>query len=125
MGSQAPQSQAAMLATITSDLDKIAPRFEMQPEQIEIIQTPSEFYQTLKVGCLAFIYDSGFLIWYEPIFGYCYYVNLTISFFLQSQFVSLPEHSSFSWISPQYTSISHFSPSPSPSDLETNSPRTM
>ncbi|KAL6160338.1 CDP-diacylglycerol--glycerol-3-phosphate 3-phosphatidyltransferase [Exserohilum turcicum] len=48
MGSQAPQSQAAMLATITSDLDKIAPRFEMQPEQIEIIQTPSEFYQTLK-----------------------------------------------------------------------------
>ncbi|XP_014553894.1 hypothetical protein COCVIDRAFT_106381 [Bipolaris victoriae FI3] len=48
MTSQVPQSQAAMLATITSDLDKIAPRFEMQPEQIQIIQTPAEFYQTLK-----------------------------------------------------------------------------
>jgi len=50
MTSQVPQSQAAMLATITSDLDNIAPRFEMQPEQIQIIQTPAEFYQTLKVG---------------------------------------------------------------------------
>jgi CDP-diacylglycerol--glycerol-3-phosphate 3-phosphatidyltransferase len=44
------QSQASMLATITTDLDKIAPRFEMQSEQIEILQTPAEFYQTLKVG---------------------------------------------------------------------------
>lgn len=39
-----------MLATITTDLDKIAPRFEIQPDQIEILQTPAEFYQTLKVG---------------------------------------------------------------------------
>ncbi|KAF2727712.1 hypothetical protein EJ04DRAFT_398347, partial [Polyplosphaeria fusca] len=37
-----------MLATITSDLDKIAPRFDMAPEQIRIIQTPAEFYETLK-----------------------------------------------------------------------------
>ncbi|KAF1947047.1 CDP-diacylglycerol-glycerol-3-phosphate 3-phosphatidyltransferas-like protein [Clathrospora elynae] len=43
-----PQSQASMLATITTDLDKIAPRFEIQPDQIQIIQTPAEFYQTLK-----------------------------------------------------------------------------
>jgi hypothetical protein len=50
MASPVPQSQASMLATITTDLDKIAPRFEMQPEQIEILQTPAEFYQTLKVG---------------------------------------------------------------------------
>ncbi|EUC42889.1 hypothetical protein COCMIDRAFT_7613 [Bipolaris oryzae ATCC 44560] len=48
MAPQVPQSQAAILATITSDLDKIAPRFEMQPERIQIIQTPAEFYQTLK-----------------------------------------------------------------------------
>jgi hypothetical protein len=41
-----------MLATITTDLDKIAPRFEIQPDQIQIIQTPAEFYETLKVGCL-------------------------------------------------------------------------
>ncbi|CAI6333289.1 unnamed protein product [Periconia digitata] len=42
------QSQASMLATITTDLDRIAPRFEVQPEQIEILRTPSEFYETLK-----------------------------------------------------------------------------
>lgn len=39
-----------MLATITTDLDKIAPRFEIQPEQIEILKTPTEFYETLKVS---------------------------------------------------------------------------
>ncbi|CAE7009564.1 hypothetical protein HRS9139_01594 [Pyrenophora teres f. teres] len=48
MAASTPQSQASMLATITSDLDRIAPRFEMRPEQIEIIQTPTEFYETLK-----------------------------------------------------------------------------
>lgn len=50
MASSAPQSHASMLAPITADLDKIAPRFEIQPEQIEILRTPSEFYETLKVG---------------------------------------------------------------------------
>ncbi|KAF2106777.1 hypothetical protein BDV96DRAFT_590392 [Lophiotrema nucula] len=48
MPSSAPQSQASMLATITTDLDKIAPRFELQPDQIRIIKTPAEFYDTLK-----------------------------------------------------------------------------
>ncbi|KAF2008844.1 hypothetical protein BU24DRAFT_359589 [Aaosphaeria arxii CBS 175.79] len=48
MSSTTPQSQASMLATITTDLDKIAPRFEVQPEQIQVLQTPSEFYETLK-----------------------------------------------------------------------------
>ncbi|KAF2678968.1 CDP-diacylglycerol-glycerol-3-phosphate 3-phosphatidyltransferas-like protein [Lentithecium fluviatile CBS 122367] len=48
MSSSAPQSQASMLATITTDLDKIAPRFEIPPEQIEILKTPAEFYETLK-----------------------------------------------------------------------------
>lgn len=50
MASSVPQSQASMLATITTDLDRIAPRFEMQPDQITVIQTPAEFYETLKVG---------------------------------------------------------------------------
>lgn len=45
-----PQSQASMLATITSDLDRIAPRFEVESEQIQILKTPEEFYETLKVG---------------------------------------------------------------------------
>ncbi|KAJ4302923.1 CDP-diacylglycerol--glycerol-3-phosphate 3-phosphatidyltransferase [Kalmusia sp. IMI 367209] len=48
MAPSAPQSQASMLASITTDLDKIAPRFEVQPEQIQILKTPSEFYETLK-----------------------------------------------------------------------------
>ncbi|KAL5121778.1 CDP-diacylglycerol--glycerol-3-phosphate 3-phosphatidyltransferase [Pleosporales sp. CAS-2024a] len=48
MASATPQSQASMLATITTDLDKIAPRFDIQPDQITIIQTPTEFYETLK-----------------------------------------------------------------------------
>ncbi|CAO2649538.1 Nn.00g069230.m01.CDS01 [Neocucurbitaria sp. VM-36] len=48
MASTVPQSQASMLATITTDLDKIAPSFEIQPEQIQIIKTPAEFYETLK-----------------------------------------------------------------------------
>ncbi|KAF1839040.1 phosphatidylglycerophosphate synthase [Decorospora gaudefroyi] len=48
MAPPTPQSQASMLATITTDLDKIAPRFEIEPEQIQIIQTPAEFYETLK-----------------------------------------------------------------------------
>lgn len=45
-----PQSQASMLATITTDLDKIAPRFEIEPEQIQILKSPTEFYETLKVS---------------------------------------------------------------------------
>ena len=49
MASATPQSQVSMLATITTDLDKIAPRFEIQPDQIEIIQSPAEFYEKLKV----------------------------------------------------------------------------
>ncbi|KAF1362209.1 CDP-diacylglycerol-glycerol-3-phosphate 3-phosphatidyltransferase [Lizonia empirigonia] len=48
MASSTPQSQASMLATITTDLDKIAPRFEIHPDQITIIQSPAEFYDTLK-----------------------------------------------------------------------------
>lgn len=50
MSPSTPQSQASMLATITTDLDKIAPRFEVEADQITIIQTPKEFYETLKVG---------------------------------------------------------------------------
>lgn len=49
MASATPQSQASMLATISTDLDKIAPKFEVQPDQITIIQSPAEFYATLKV----------------------------------------------------------------------------
>jgi hypothetical protein len=52
-----------MLTAITTDLDKLAPRFEIDPEQITIIQTPAEFYETLKVGfVLKFICLTSLLI---------------------------------------------------------------
>jgi CDP-diacylglycerol--glycerol-3-phosphate 3-phosphatidyltransferase len=41
-----------MLGAFTNELDKIAPRFEIQGSQIHILRTPSEFYKTLKVGYL-------------------------------------------------------------------------
>ncbi|OJD38942.1 cdp-diacylglycerol-glycerol-3-phosphate 3-phosphatidyltransferase [Diplodia corticola] len=37
-----------MLASLTSELDRLSPRFEVQPTQIEILSTPSEFYEALK-----------------------------------------------------------------------------
>lgn len=37
------------LAPFVSELDRIAPSFDLRGEQIQIIQTPAEFYETLKV----------------------------------------------------------------------------
>lgn len=37
------------LAGVTSELDHIAPRFEVDPSQIEILDSPIVFYETLKV----------------------------------------------------------------------------
>jgi hypothetical protein len=39
-----------MLGAFTTELDRIAPRFEIQGSKIQILHTPSEFYETLKVG---------------------------------------------------------------------------
>lgn len=41
---------SAAIKTLTSDFDKLSPRFDVQASQIWIIETPSEFYSTLKVG---------------------------------------------------------------------------
>ena len=41
-------SLAAPLASITSELDKISPRFDVSADCIEIIRSPTEFYETLK-----------------------------------------------------------------------------
>jgi hypothetical protein len=38
-----------MLGAFTSELDRIAPKFEIQGSQIQILRTPSEFYEMLKV----------------------------------------------------------------------------
>jgi len=39
-----------MLAAFTNELDRIAPRFDIQGSQIQILQTPADFYSTLKVN---------------------------------------------------------------------------
>lgn len=48
----APQSAtapgAAMLAPFLNELDRIAPSFKIHGSQIRVLQTPTEFYETLK-----------------------------------------------------------------------------
>jgi hypothetical protein len=39
-----------MLAAFTNELDKLAPKFEIHGSQIQILRSPPEFYETLKVG---------------------------------------------------------------------------
>ncbi|GKT84757.1 CDP-diacylglycerol-glycerol-3-phosphate 3-phosphatidyltransferase [Colletotrichum tofieldiae] len=45
-------STAGMLAPFANELDKIAPSFSINGSQIQIIRTPADFYETLKV-CIA------------------------------------------------------------------------
>ncbi|KAK5656696.1 hypothetical protein OQA88_4242 [Cercophora sp. LCS_1] len=44
----ATTSSAAMLAPFVGELDKIAPSFKINGSQIRVLQTPTEFYETLK-----------------------------------------------------------------------------
>lgn len=37
------------LAGVASQLDHVAPRFEIDPDKIEILDSPTAFYETLKV----------------------------------------------------------------------------
>jgi CDP-diacylglycerol--glycerol-3-phosphate 3-phosphatidyltransferase len=39
-----------MIGAFTNELDRIAPKFEIHGSQIQILQEPKEFYETLKVG---------------------------------------------------------------------------
>ena len=41
-------SPAAPIASITSELDRLSPRFDVPAESIEILRTPAEFYGALK-----------------------------------------------------------------------------
>jgi hypothetical protein len=68
MASSTPPSHASMLTAITSDLDKLAPKFEIDPDQITIIQTPAEFYETLKVGLALFSIVSLVFLSFSPAF---------------------------------------------------------
>ena len=44
----ATPSSASPLASITSELDKLTPRFDVSADSIEIIPSPSDFYEVLK-----------------------------------------------------------------------------
>lgn len=50
VSSASSTSSSGMLAPITNELDKIAPSFNISGSQIQIIKTPNDFYETLKVG---------------------------------------------------------------------------
>lgn len=39
----------APIRALTDELDRLAPRFDVEASQIKILETPSEFYETLKV----------------------------------------------------------------------------
>ena len=43
-------STASALGGLTVELDRIAPRFEVPASKITILDSPSSFYHTLKVG---------------------------------------------------------------------------
>lgn len=44
-----PASGVGALAPFVNELDRLAPSFDVQGDQIQIIRTPTEFYETLKV----------------------------------------------------------------------------
>ena len=45
---QSPASNASVLAGITAELDRLAPRIDVRADQIKILEGPSDFYETLK-----------------------------------------------------------------------------
>ncbi|KAH7321718.1 CDP-diacylglycerol-glycerol-3-phosphate 3-phosphatidyltransferase-like protein [Rhexocercosporidium sp. MPI-PUGE-AT-0058] len=46
-------SPASMLGAFTNELDRIAPKFQIQGSQIHILRSPAEFYETLKSKILG------------------------------------------------------------------------
>ena len=47
-----PQSSASIahpLVGVTTQFDHVAPRFEIEPSEIKILNSPTAFYETLKV----------------------------------------------------------------------------
>lgn len=54
-GATAAAPAPSPLAGITAELDRIAPRFEVPASQIHIIDSPANFYSTLKVCSFLFV----------------------------------------------------------------------
>jgi CDP-diacylglycerol---glycerol-3-phosphate 3-phosphatidyltransferase len=53
-----PPSSVSPLAAISSELDRLSPRFDVSADSIEIIRGPVEFFEVLKVGFLS-IYSNN------------------------------------------------------------------
>lgn len=51
-GPNAAPAAPSPLGSITVELDRIAPRFEISASQVTILDSPANFYSTLKVRCL-------------------------------------------------------------------------
>ena len=49
-------SPASMLGAFTNELDRIAPKFQIQGSQIHILRSPAEFYESLKVRLSTYMY---------------------------------------------------------------------
>lgn len=41
-------ANVSVFAAITTELDRIAPRIDIRPDQIQVLQSPEQFYETLK-----------------------------------------------------------------------------
>jgi CDP-diacylglycerol--glycerol-3-phosphate 3-phosphatidyltransferase len=42
-----------MLAPFVGELDRVAPSFRINGSRVKVLETPTEFYETLKVGSHA------------------------------------------------------------------------
>ena len=51
-------SPFAALGSITSELDGLGPRFDIEGSQIEILSTPIDFYESLKVQYMFLLIQS-------------------------------------------------------------------
>lgn len=58
-GAPTAGSAPSALGGITVELDRIAPRFEVPASQITILDSPANFYSTLKVRCTLITLQIG------------------------------------------------------------------
>ncbi|KAH0383609.1 hypothetical protein KCU92_g5166, partial [Aureobasidium melanogenum] len=58
-------SPGAALGGLNTELDKLSPRFDISSSQIEILKSPSDFYETLKASLITTFYNHQFYSFYN------------------------------------------------------------
>ncbi len=53
--SSTAKSPFLVFGSLVNELDRLAPRIELQPDQIEILKSPEQFYEALKVGMVVLL----------------------------------------------------------------------